>query len=60
VYYFIDEKTKELAIAIVYINDVCFMGSKDSPLLLKLKQKFIIKQKCYDLVKTKELNKVLA
>jgi len=33
VYYFIDKKTRELVIAIVY---VCFIGSKDSLLLLEL------------------------
>jgi len=43
VYYFIDEETRELVIAIVYVNDVYFMGLKDSLLLLKLKQKFMIK-----------------
>ena len=43
VYYFIDKKTRELVIAIVYIDDVYFMGSKGSPLLLELKQKFIMK-----------------
>jgi len=32
-YYFIDKKTRELVIAIVYVDDVCFMGSKDSLLL---------------------------
>ena len=40
VYYFIYKKTKELVIAIVYVNDVCFI---DSLLLLELKQKFITK-----------------
>jgi len=43
VHYFIDKKTKELVIAIVYVDDICFMGSKDSLLLLELKQKFMIK-----------------
>ena len=43
VYYFIDEKTKELVIAIVYVDDICFMGSKDTLLLLELKWKFITK-----------------
>ena len=43
VYSFIDEKTRELVIKIVYANDVCFMGSKDFPFLLELKQKFITK-----------------
>jgi len=42
-YNFIDEKTKELIIAIVYIDDVYFMNSKDPPLLLELKWKFIMK-----------------
>ena len=42
-YYFIDKKTRELVIAIVYVNDVCFMSSKNLPLLLKLKQKFMTK-----------------
>ena len=42
-YYFIDEETRELVIAIVYINNICFMGSKDFLLLLELKQKFIMK-----------------
>ena len=54
VYYFIDKKTRELVIAIVYIDDVYFMGSKGSPLLLELKQKFIMKQKCCNLGETKE------
>jgi len=37
VYYFIDKKTRELVIAIVYIDDVNFMGSKNFLLLLELK-----------------------
>jgi len=53
VYYFIDEKTRELVITIVY-NNICFIGSKDFPLLLELKQKFITKLECYDLEETKE------
>jgi len=40
--------------AIVYVDDVCFMSSKGFLLLLELKQKFITKWKCYDLVETKE------
>ena len=43
IYYFIDEETRELVIAIVYVNDVCFMDSKNFPLLLELKWKFITK-----------------
>ena len=42
-YYFIDENTRKLVLIIVYVNDVCFMSSKDSLLLLELKQKFITK-----------------
>jgi len=36
-YYFIDEEIRELVTAIIYINNVCFIGSKDFLLLLKLK-----------------------
>ena len=41
VYYYHDKKTKVLVIAIVYVNDICFMGTKDSLLLNELKQKFM-------------------
>jgi len=41
VYYFINEETRELVKVIVYVNNVCFISSKDFPLLLKLKQKSI-------------------
>ena len=44
VYYFIDKKTRELVIVIVYVYDVCFMSSKDSLLLLELKQTIRIKR----------------
>ena len=54
VYYFINKETRELVIAIIYVNDVCFMSSKDSLLLLELKQKFMMKWECYDLGETKE------
>ena len=37
IYYFIDKKTRELVIAIVYVNNICFIDSKDYPLLLELK-----------------------
>ena len=37
VYYFINKETRELVIAIVYINDVCFMSLKNFSLLLELK-----------------------
>ena len=43
IYYFIDEETGKLIIAIVYANDVCFIGSKDLLLFLELKQKFMTK-----------------
>jgi len=42
-YYFINEETRELVITIVYVDNVYFIGSKDSLLLLKLKQKFMMK-----------------
>ena len=42
-YYFINKETRELVIVIVYVDDVCFMGSKDSLLLLNSKQKFMTK-----------------
>ena len=54
VYYFINKETRELVIAIVYVNDVYFMSSKDSLLPLELKQKFMMKWKCHDLGETKE------
>jgi len=54
VYYFIDEETRELVIAIFYVDDICFMGLKYFPLLLKLKQKFMTKWKCHNLKETKE------
>ena len=53
-YYFINKETRELVIAIVYVNDICFIDSKDFLLLLELKQKFIIKWEYYDLGKTKK------
>ena len=43
IYYFIDKETWELVITTVYIDDICFIGSNDSLLLLELKQKFIMK-----------------
>jgi len=52
--YFINKKNRELVIAIVYVDNVCFMSSKDSTLFLELKQKFITKWKCYDFGETKE------
>ena len=43
IYYLIDEETRELVIAIIYVYDIYFMSSKDFLLLLYLKQKFMIK-----------------
>ena len=37
-YYFINEKIKELVITIFYVNDVCLMSLKDFLLFLELKQ----------------------
>ena len=42
-YYFINKETRELVITIVHVNDVYFMGLKDSLLLLELKWKFMMK-----------------
>ena len=42
-YSFIDEKIRELVIAIFYVNDVCLISLKDFLLFLELKQKFITK-----------------
>jgi len=58
IYCFIDKETRELVIAIVYVDDICFIGSKDFPLFLELKQKFMMKQKYYDLEKTKKFLKI--
>ena len=54
IYYYHDKKTKVLIIAIVYVNDVCFMGTKDVLLLNELKQKFMARQECCDLGETTE------
>ena len=54
VYYYHDKKTKALVIAIVYVDDVCFIGTKGSLLLNKLKQKFMARQECRDLGETTE------
>ena len=39
VYYFINEKTRELVIAIISIYNIYFIGFKNSLLLLELKLK---------------------
>jgi len=54
VYYYYDKKAKALVIAIVYVDDVCFMGTKDSLLLNELKQKFMARWKCCNLSETTE------
>ena len=43
IHYFINEETRELVIAIVYINNVCFIGLKYSLLFLELKWRFMMK-----------------
>ena len=53
-YYFINKETRKLVITIVYVNDIYFMDSKYSLLLLELKQKFITKWECYNFRETKE------
>jgi len=55
IYYYYEKKTKALAIAIVYVDDVCFIGTKGSLLLNELKQKFIARWKYRDLGETTEL-----
>ena len=54
VYYYHNKKTKALVIAIVYVDDICFMGTKGSLLLNELKQKFMVRWECRDLGKTTE------
>jgi len=54
IYYYHDKKKKALVIAIVYVDDVCFMGTKGSLLLNELKQKFMARWECHDLGKTTE------
>ena len=52
IYYYYNKKTKALVIAIVYVNDVCFI--KGSLLLNELKQKFMARWEYYDLGETTE------
>jgi len=52
VYYYHDKKTKALVIAIVYVDDVCFIGTKGFLLLNELKQKFMARWECRDLGET--------
>jgi len=54
VYYYHDKKTKALVIAIVYVDDVCFISTKGSLLLNELKQKFMARWECHDLGETTE------
>jgi len=37
IYYYHNKKTKALVIAIVYVDDICFIGTKGSLLLNELK-----------------------
>jgi len=43
IYYFINKKTRELVIAIIYVDNIYSIDLKDPLLLLELKWKFIIK-----------------
>jgi len=54
VYHYHDKKTKALVIAIVYIDDVYFIGTKSFLLLNELKQKFMARWECHDLGETTE------
>ena len=48
VYYFRHPKTHELVVALVYVDDVAFLGKRNSQLLKELKQKFSKKWECRD------------
>jgi hypothetical protein len=48
VYYFHDPKTCKLVIAVVYVDDVGFLGQKNSQLLKQLKLKFSQRWECRD------------
>ena len=54
IYYYYDRKTEALVIAIVYVDDICFIDTKGFLLLNELKQKFIARWKCHDLGETTE------
>ena len=53
-YCYHNKKTGALVIAIVYVDDVCFMGTRGSLLLKELKQKFMARWECHDLGETIE------
>jgi hypothetical protein len=48
VYYFRDLKTCKLVIAVVYVDDISFLGQKNSQLLKQLKLKFSQWWQCHD------------
>ena len=48
VYYFRHPKIHELVVALVYVDDVAFLGKRNSQLLKELKQKFSKKWECHD------------
>ena len=54
VYYYHDKKTGALVIAIVYVDDVCFMDTRGSLLPKELKQEFMARWECCDLGETTE------
>ena len=54
IYVYNHSKTKERIYAIVYVDDVFFMGTKNSPLLNELKRKFMKTWECRDQGKLSE------
>jgi hypothetical protein len=53
VYYYRCPKTKQLIIALVYVNDVATIG-KQTKLFIDLKTRFMKKWECHDLGECKE------
>ncbi|XP_006458389.1 hypothetical protein AGABI2DRAFT_58655, partial [Agaricus bisporus var. bisporus H97] len=53
VYYYSDPQTKQLIIALVYVDDVAIIGKKTA-LFINLKHKIMNKWECRDLEETKE------
>ncbi|KAJ3552813.1 hypothetical protein NP233_g12787 [Leucocoprinus birnbaumii] len=54
VYYYYHPQTREIVIAVVYVDDVFFMGKRNSKLLKELKSKFTQRWECRDLGALKE------
>jgi hypothetical protein len=53
VYYYVDPKTKQLIIALVYVDDVAIIGKRTS-IYIDLKKQFMLKWECHDLGESKE------